>query len=240
MAYSRKTSYTKKKRPVRKVVKNQLATKSYVKALIKKAPELKYHTLHMGKPSPPSAQAIGTMSILHPIALILNEAGVGDKMGNRLHLEKIEVLHRWFNPNDDWTVYVRHAILIDRHPNKSLPSDCFKTTESDVNNPINFTSGGLTDQIHYPWDPTRFQVISDKRIKLSGPSVDATNSCEKWFKFTVPVKRTFKYIEGEGDNDLIATPDILIVWFCEALNDGAPLTSPLDHSYTYRSYYRDP
>lgn len=241
MAYSRKTSYSKKKRPVRKVVKNQLATKSYVKSLIKKAPELKCHTLHMGKPSYPTAQPIGTMSILHPCALILNETGIGDKIGSKIYMEKLEVLHRWMNPNDDWHVYVRLAVLIDRHPNKTSTTDVFKSTQADQNNPISYVGDGLTDQIHYQWDPTRFQVLADKRMKLSGPTFDPSNPCEKWFKFTVPVKRTFKYIEGEGDNDYVAVPDLIIVWFVEVVNDSAgPLTSPINHSYTYRAYYRDP
>lgn len=237
---TRKTYARKGKKALKPNKKTDLATKDYVRKLVHRAPELKYHTIHMGTPTPPTPFNIGSLQIIHPLSGIINDSLSGDRVGDKIYVEYIDILHRFINYNDDYTAYVRLAVLIDKHPNKNPVTDVWKTETNVGNNAVSFVTGGKTDQIHSKFDDTRYQVLADRRFKLSPPIHDASNACEKWMKFRCPVKRTIKYIDGEGDNDLVATPCLYIVYFTEAINDAPTLTSALDHSYTYRVRYRDP
>jgi len=238
MVWTKKGFRAKTKKVVRPK-KKEIATKDYVRKLVHRAPELKCHTIHVGAPTPPADINVGALNIIHPLAAIINNPEDGDRVASKIYVEYIDILHRFINYNDDFTAYVRFSVLIDKHPNKSPTLDVFKTLNSTFNNPTNFVTGGKTDQIHLPYDDTRYQVLADRRIKLSPPLSDASNPCEKWFKFKCPIKRTIKYIDAEADSDFITTPCLYFVYFTEAINDAATMTNGLTHSYTYRVRYRD-
>lgn len=240
MAYFRKRVYHKRVTKSKAKPKAELATKSYVKKLIKKAPELKCATtasfaLATGN--------IGSIAFNIPVPTIDNGNLYGERIGGQIHVKYIDIYHRWMNPNEAEYGYVRFSVLIDKYPNDQLGQDMFEGVDNTLNDPVTYVTTGRVDQIHMPYSKNRYTVLYDTRMAFGDPASHPTLACERFVKKRLKVDRTFKFIDNGQNSITTCTPRLVILWFLEGLNSGtgglSAFTTNFNHSYQHKVWFTD-
>jgi len=226
----RKRVALKKKKPT------TLATKAWVKKVVQRAPELKFHVDYNAAAT---TLAIGQAYTTHPLVNISNGSLTGERVGSKIRLKYMDIYHRFVNVNDNEPLFLRFSVLIDKQSNKNFVTDCFMTENSALNDPVDFVGTGKTDQIWSKWDPHRFQVIWDTRMMLSDPINYANHRSVGIINKRVYVNKVFKFIDNDPDIDTLCTPAIFVVYYVEGFNDNSSVTNLIPNSYRITSYFTD-
>jgi len=232
----RRTIVRKRTALKKKKTTTTLATKAWVKKVVQRAPELKFHVDYNAAAT---TMAIGQMYTNHFLVNLNNGSLTGERVGSRIRLKYIDLYHRVVNINDSEPVYFRYAVLIDRHSNKNFVTDTFETQNSSLNDPVDFVGTGKTDQIWMKWDPTRFQVLYERRLMLSDPVNHSNHPAVGIINKRLYVNKVFKFIDNDPDIDTLCTPAIFTVWFIEGLNDNTSTTALLPNSYKTVAHFTD-
>lgn len=240
MAWTKKGFTAKKKTTLRrtsKAKKNTLATKAYVQSVVRRKPELKCSVIR-GDPAP--SFNIGVLQYIQPVAAITAGDNYGQRVGNQIFVRYIDIYSRFINVTDDMPAYIRMFAVYDKnyHPS-GYGNDMFRSNSNVSNDPVNFASGGKTDQIHFDLDPQRYTLVWDARVKLGGPASDPSRSCERMFKKRIVLNRKFYMTDNDINPATANRPNFLIFWFAEGLNNNPGLTSDLEHSYRCATYFTD-
>lgn len=232
--YNRKRVIRKVRAKPKAMPKTQLATKSYVKRLIKGSEELKHHAIQQQNVS----LNVGSIEFIRPVEGILQDSLTGDRIGSELHFKYMDIYHRFFNVNDAESGYVRLFVVIDKAYESTNGLEMFQSVNMSSNDPVTYVNTGRVDQIHWALNKHRWTVLYDTRLKLSDPVNDSNNPCEKFIKKRLFINKKIKYVDTTN-KDTNTLPNIKVIWFTEKLNDGSTWTTALNTSFCYTMWYTD-
>lgn len=212
--------------------KSQLATKSYVKRLIKGTEELKRHCIQEQGLS----LSVGTVYFNRPVEGIDQDPLTGNRIGSEIILKYIDIYHRVVNLNGGENGYLRLLVVEDKGYEATNGLEMFQSVNLSSNDPITYDNTGKVDQIYWPFNKQRWTVYYDTRVKLADPAQDSYLS-EKIIKKRVFINRKIKYTDTTNPETL-AKPNLKTIWFTEVMA-GATWTNPITCSFSHTMYYTD-
>lgn len=170
---------------------------------------------------------------------IVKGTDLGNRAGDRIFINKINIKLTLYNPNAGSTDVgrMRFTLAENLRPG-TLPTTNMWATETDAQTPIDYAAGGDVTQLLKQWNPLKFKVKFDRLFPVKVLGVSDTGPKAVVFNKTFVINRYFTFNnEAAGDDRVL--PDMTFMEFVENDDSGAGFTVNLTKKMIITTYFTD-
>jgi len=160
----------------------------------------------------------------------------GNRIGDEIFYKRLEILLAASSISATLRFYIRTLVVKNYKPLEAQSENMF-VSESNVNEPVNWTSTGGMMQLYKPINTQKYEVLHDE-IHTLGPDVpeDGYHS-RKVFKINVPINKKITYNNESDTSERIHPVYNFLYWVCAHTGQNSFPTPSMAKVTDYREYF---